>query len=122
MIKKTSFRFLFLLLFLTFACNGAMRIVNGKYTGHWGETVWTYDFAINGTYSLQIEGQTGNLLIEGQFVTANEYVLLQPDSAYTDLMPIDRLLKTPNGCLKDLQNNFYCKSEAKLKEALEAGE
>lgn len=95
-----------------------MRIVNGKYIGYPGETVWTYDFAINGTYTLQVKGQTGDLRIEGKFLTANEYVLLQPDSTYLDLMPIDRLLKTSNGCLKGMNGHYYCKNEVKRKEAI----
>ncbi len=108
----------FLLVLLT-TCNGEMRIVNGAYTGVWEETTCDFDFSINGTYTLKIEGQAGSFLTGGKFITARDLVILNQDSTYIDVINIDRLVKTENGCLKDGNGTYYCKSEAKLKEAIE---
>ena len=91
--------------FLLSGCSGEMRIVKGTYTGFWGETSWAFDFKINGTYTLDVEGQAGDFLTEGKFVTAQNLVLLNQDSAYIDVINLDRLIKTPNGYLKDLDGN-----------------
>lgn len=99
-------------------CSGEMRVVNGQYTGFWGETTWTFDFKFNGTYTLDIDGRAGDFLTEGKFITAKNRVLLNQDSTYLDVINLDRLLKTENGCLKDMAGNYYCKNEEQLKEAI----
>ncbi|MEM6380956.1 MAG: hypothetical protein AAF705_22480 [Bacteroidota bacterium] len=101
------------------ACNGEMRVVKGTYVGFWGETTWAFDFNINGTYTLDVEGHAGDFLTQGKFVTAQNLVLLNQDSAYQHVINFDRLIKTPNGCLKDQDGNYYCKNERKRKEAIE---
>lgn len=98
-----------------------MRIVNGEYTDFWGETTWVFDFNINGTYTLKVEGHAGNFLTEGKFVTVRDLVVLNQDSTYINVVNIDRLVKTKNGCLKDIEGHFYCKNETKRKEAVENG-
>lgn len=99
-------------------CSGEMRMVNGQYSGFWGETTWVFDFKINGTYSLDVDGPAGDFLTQGKFVTARNMVLLHQDSTYLDVINLDRLLKVENGCLKDMAGNYYCKDEDKRQEAI----
>lgn len=102
------------------SCSGELRVVNGPYYGFWGETSWTFDFKINGTYTLDVEGQAGDFLTAGKFVTTKNIVLLIQDSAYLDVINLDRLVKTENGCLKDMDGHYYCKTEEKRQEAMQS--
>ena len=113
--------FVLALFFFAAGCNGEMRVVNGTYIGFWGETTWVFDFNINGTYTLDVEGHAGDFLTEGKFVTTQNLILLNQDSTYLNVINFDRMIKTPNGCLKDLDGNYYCKNERKRKEAIEKG-
>lgn len=98
-----------------------MRIVNGQYTGFWGGTTWAFDFNIKGTYTLKVEGQAGNILTGGKFITVRDLVILNQDSTYINAVDLDLLVKTKNGCLKDMEGHFYCKNESKRQEAKENG-
>lgn len=88
---------------------------NGTYYGLWAETIWTYVFNTNNTFSFKSSGHFGYTNTVGQYSLSGDTIFLKsfPKTRQTDsnfIMLTDTLLTDGDSCIIDLSLGYdYCK-------------
>ncbi len=86
--------------------------MDDKFNGFWAETEWTYDFKKDGTFKFYAKGHYDTNEYTGRYIISDSTVFLNPD---TDWQTFDGVIKSRlkimnKECLRDYDNNFYCKN------------
>jgi hypothetical protein len=94
------------------SCSNETFYIDDKFNGFFAETEWTYEFKKDGTFKFYTEGHYGNNEFKGRYVISDSTVFLNPD---TDWQTFDGVIKPRlrimnKECLRDYDNNYYCKN------------
>lgn len=99
------------LLGLITSCSDGTKYINEQFTGYWAETEWTYKFKQDGTFRFIANGHIDTGEYKGRYIISDSTIFLNPDTDWQTFNGVikPRLKIFNKECLRDYENNFYCK-------------
>jgi hypothetical protein len=103
---------------LTSSCSNEALYMDDKFNGLWAETEWIYEFRMDGTFNFRTNGHYGNSEHKGRYIISDSIVFINPDTDWPmfDGVLRPRLKIVNKDCLRDYDNNFYCKDYETINE------
>jgi hypothetical protein len=111
-VKKLRIIRLIGLVGLISSCSNGTLYMEDKFNGFWAETEWTYEFKKDATFKFYAKGHYGNKEFKGRYIISDSTVFLNPDTDWqtSDGVIKPRLRIMNKECLRDYDNNYYCKN------------
>ena len=98
------------------SCGEKHTYIDKEYEGFWAETDWHYDFNKDGTFTFKTVGHYGHVTQTGKYAIIDDKIVLSPNSDWQSLHGVlaTRLKIVNEDCIRDYDNNYYCKDISKI--------
>ena len=111
-MKKTKNMFALGIMVFMMTCTNRATFVDEKFNGYWASTEWIYEFNKDGTFKFIVNGHYDFSEYNGRYIISDSIIFLNPDTDWQVFHGVikQKLKIIDSECLRDYDNNFYCKN------------